>query len=56
MTHDTIRYDIIRTKNTESVVDGNDHDLTERRHDTSVVRISGSVVVRVAVNEHDNRK
>ena len=44
------------TKYSKSVVDGHDHDLTVSGHDTSVVCISGSEIVGLAVNEHDDRK
>ena len=44
------------TEDAESVVEGDDDDIPVWCHDTSVVRISGSRVERLAVNKHDNRK
>jgi len=46
----------VYTEYAKSIVDSDDHDLSERRHDTSVVGVSGSVVVRVAVNKYNDRK
>jgi len=46
----------VYTEYAKSIVDSDDHDLSKRRHDTSVVGVSGSVVVRVAVNKHNDRK
>jgi len=40
----------------EPVVECDHDDVAVRRHDTSVVRVSGSGVKRLAVNKYDNRK
>jgi len=49
-------YYCLHTEHSEPIVQSDNNDLSERRHDTSVVRISGPVVVWVAVDEHHNRK